>query len=61
MLYGYQIRNGEIAVVEEEAILVRRVFSLYHTHQIPLPISPKYGGLPGDGSNAAGAWDRSHL
>ena len=29
MLYGYQIRNGEIAVVEEEAILVRRAFSLY--------------------------------
>ena len=29
MLYGYQIRDGEIAVVEEEAILVRRVFSLY--------------------------------
>lgn len=28
-LYGYQIRDGEIAVVEEEAILVRRVFSLY--------------------------------
>lgn len=29
ILYGYQIRDGEIAVVEEEAILVRRVFSLY--------------------------------
>ena len=29
MLYGYQIRDGEIAIVEEEAILVRRIFSLY--------------------------------
>lgn len=29
MLYGYQIRDGEIAVVEEEAILVQRVFTLY--------------------------------
>ena len=29
MLYGYQIRDGEIAVVEGEAALVRRVFSLY--------------------------------
>ena len=29
ILYGYQIRDGEIAVVKEEAIHVRRVFSLY--------------------------------
>ena len=29
ILYGYQIRDGVIAAVEEEAILVRRVFSLY--------------------------------
>lgn len=29
ILYGYQIQNGEIAVVEDEALVVRRVFSLY--------------------------------
>lgn len=29
ILYGYQILDGEIAVVEGEAALVRRVFSLY--------------------------------
>ena len=29
ILYGYQIQNGEITVVEDEALVVRRVFSLY--------------------------------
>ncbi|EDN00516.1 recombinase [Pseudoflavonifractor capillosus ATCC 29799] len=29
ILYGYQIQNGEIAVVEDEALVVQRVFSLY--------------------------------
>lgn len=29
MLYGYYIQQGEIAIVETEAIIVRRVFSLY--------------------------------
>ena len=28
MLYGYYIQQGEIAIVETEAIIVRRVFSL---------------------------------
>ena len=29
MLYGYYIQQGEIAIVETGAIIVRRVFSLY--------------------------------
>lgn len=29
MLYGYQIQNGDIAAVEDEAMVVSRVFSLY--------------------------------
>ena len=29
ILYGYQNQNGEITVVEDEALVVRRVFSLY--------------------------------
>lgn len=29
ILYGYQIQNGEITVVEDETLVVRRVFSLY--------------------------------
>ena len=29
MLYGYQIRDGEITIVKKEAVLVRRIFSLY--------------------------------
>lgn len=28
-LYGYQIRDGEITIVKKEAVLVRRIFSLY--------------------------------
>lgn len=29
ILYGYQIQNGEITIVEDETLVVRRVFSLY--------------------------------
>lgn len=33
----------------------------YHSYQIPLPICPEYGGLPGDGSDATGSWYRGYL
>lgn len=30
MLYGYQIQNGELTLVPEEAAVVKRVAGLYH-------------------------------
>ena len=57
-LYGYQIRDGEIAVVEEEAILVRRVFSLYTGGLSYQKISDLLNREKVPYSQEAPAWDK---
>lgn len=57
-LYGYQIRDGEIAIVQEEAILVRRVFSLYTGGLSYQKISDLLNREEVPYSQEAPAWDK---